>query len=150
MKVTVALGADRAGYLLKEHLKGYLTEKGYDVIDCGTESETAASHYPEFAKAVCDEIIAGNAERGILCCGTGIGMSIAANKMPGIRAAVVSEHYSCRYTRLHNDSQVLCLGARVIGAGIAEELADIFLTTEAEGGRHAERVAMIMDLERGK
>lgn len=144
----IAIGADHGGYQLKESLKAKLTRDGHTVIDCGTKDE-ASCNYPVYAKAVCEEIIAGNAERGILCCGTGIGMSIAANKMPGIRAAVCSEHFSARYTRLHNDSQVLCLGARVTGPGLAEELVDIFLATQAEGGRHAERVAMITELERG-
>lgn len=143
----IALGADRAGYPLKEHIKEMLTAQGHTVLDCGAYDDVNATHYPVYAQAVCEKIQKGDAERGILCCGTGIGMSIAANKMRGIRAAVANEHYSVKYTRLHNDTLVLCLGARVIGAGLAEELVDLFLTTEAEGGRHAERVKMIMDLE---
>lgn len=142
----VAIGADGAGFALKEILKTALREDGHTVIDCGADS-SVRSHYPLFAKAVCDKILAGEAERGILVCGTGIGMSIAANKIRGIRAATVSEHYSARYARSHNDVQVLCLGARVIGAGLAQELVSVFLNTEALGGRHMERIQMIEQFE---
>ncbi len=142
----VALGADHGGFGLKEILKARLETQGHTVLDCGTYDENSCN-YPIYAKAVCEEIQNGNAERGILCCGTGIGMSIAANKMRGIRAAVCSDAYSTKFTRLHNDSQVLCLGARVIEASLAEELVDIFLTTEFEGGRHSNRVAIIAEIE---
>lgn len=142
----IAIGADHGGFGLKEILKEKLQGQGHTVIDCGTHDENSC-HYPIYAKAVCKEIQNGNAERGILCCGTGIGMSIAANKMRGIRAAVCSDAYSVKFTRLHNDSQVLCLGARVIEPALAEELTEIFLSTETEGGRHAERIAMIAKIE---
>lgn len=142
----IAIGADHGGYGLKEILKAKLESEGHTVIDCGTHDENSC-HYPIYAKAVCEEIQKGSAERGILCCGTGIGMSIAANKMRGIRAAVCSDPYSAKFTRLHNDSNVLCLGARVIEPALAEELVDIFLTTEAEGGRHNERIKMIAEIE---
>ena len=103
--------------------------------------------YPDIAEKVCANITSGECERGILVCGTGIGMSIAANKIKGIRAAACSEHFSAKYTRLHNDSNVLCLGGRVVGVGTAIELADLFVDTEFEGGRHATRVAKITNIE---
>lgn len=144
----IAIGADSAGYQMKQAICAHLTERGFDVIDCGTDS-TASCHYPVFAYEVAKKVSAGEATFGILVCGTGIGMSIAANKVPGIRASVVSEHYSARYTRLHNDANVLCLGARVIGEGLALELCDVFVDTKAEGGRHAARVDMITQIEKG-
>ena len=142
----IAIGADAAGFPLKEHLKAYLLEKGYGVVDCGAYDEER-SHYPEFACKVAREILEGNCRFGVLCCGTGIGMSMAANKIQGIRAASVSEHYSARYTRLHNDANVLCLGSRTLGPGIAQELCDLFFTTETVGGRHADRLDMIRRIE---
>lgn len=144
--MTIALGADSAGYSLKEKIKKHLIEKGYEVKDLGAYCDES-SHYPEFAykTAVC--VSKGECRFGILICGTGVGMSIAANKVRGIRAAAVSEHYSAKYTRLHNDANILCLGARTLGEGIALELVDVFLNTEAEKGRHLERVKMIADIE---
>lgn len=144
----IAIGADSAGYQMKQTICAHLTERGFDVIDCGTDS-TASCHYPVFAYDVAKKVSQGEATFGILVCGTGIGMSIAANKVPGIRASVVSEHYSARYTRMHNDANVLCLGARVIGEGLALELCDVFVDTQAEGGRHAARVDMITQIEQG-
>lgn len=143
----IAIGADSAGYLMKKTICEHLAKRGYEVIDCGTDS-TESCHYPVFAYSVAKKVSEGEAKFGILVCGTGIGMSIAANKVEGIRASVVSEHFSARYTRLHNDANVLCLGARVIGEGIAIELVDTFLDTEAEGGRHAARVDMITQIEK--
>ena len=144
----VVIGADSAGFAMKakiiEHLKG----RGFEVSDVGAYN-AESSHYPEFAYKVAKSVSERDADFGILVCGTGIGMSIAANKVKGVRASVVSEHFSARYTRLHNDANVLCLGARVIGEGIAIELVDIFLDTEAEGGRHAARVDMIREIEAG-
>ena len=142
----IAIGADSAGVEMKsaiiEHLKG----RGFEVEDCGTNS-TESCHYPVYAYAVAKKVSEKQADMGILVCGTGIGMSIAANKVEGIRASVVSEHFSARYTRLHNDANVLCLGARVIGTGLALELVDTFVDTPAEGGRHAVRVDMITQIE---
>ena len=139
----IVLGADHGGYALKEQLKAYLKdEKGYEVLDCGTDSE-ASCDYPVYAHAACDKIKAGEADLGILVCGTGIGMSMAANKIRGIRAALCSDCFSAKFTRAHNNANVMCLGARVIGPGLAKELVDIFLTTPFEGGRHQKRVDML-------
>lgn len=144
----VVLGADSAGFQMKEKIIAHLKERGIETIDVGAYN-AESSHYPEFAYKVATTVASKEADFGILICGTGIGMSIAANKVKGIRASVCSEHFSARYTRLHNDANVLCLGARVIGEGIAIELVDIFLDTEAEGGRHSLRVDMISDIEAG-
>ncbi len=143
----IAIGADSAGFKMKEELKAHLTENGHEIVDCGAYNEDRCD-YPKFAAKVCDGVVNGGCTFGILVCGTGIGMSMAANKVKGIRAAVASEHFSVKYTRLHNDANVLCLGARVIGSGIATELCDLFISTEAEGGRHANRVDMIMKIEK--
>jgi len=143
----IVIGSDHGGFELKGKLIAHLKESGYEVEDCGTY-EPKSCNYPEIAKKVADKIVDGEAEKGILCCGTGIGMSIAANKVKGIRAAVVSDAFSTKYTRLHNDTNILCLGERVIGPGLAAMLVDIFLTTEFEGGRHQVRVDMITDLEK--
>ena len=142
----IALGSDHGGYLLKEELKKHLEQEGCEFIDFGTDS-TASCDYPVYAEKVCRAIQSGECEKGILICGTGIGMSMCANKCKGIRAAVCGDHFSAEFTRRHNDANVLCMGARVIGPGVALQLADIFLTTEYEGGRHANRVSMMMELE---
>lgn len=141
----IAIGCDHAGYELKKDVINFLNENGYDTLDLGCGGE--AVDYPEIAKKVCDKVTDGSCDKGILICGTGVGMSIAANKFKGIRAALCSEHFSTKYTRLHNDSNVLCMGARTLGAGIATELALLFLTTEFEGGRHQRRVDLITDIE---
>ena len=140
----IALGSDHGGYLYKEELKKHLDEKGIEYIDFGTES-TASCDYPVYAEKVCRAIQSGECEKGILICGTGIGMSIAANKVRGIRAAVLSDEFSAEMTRRHNNSNVLCLGGRVIDSEKAVKLAGIFLNTEYEGGRHDKRVAMLED-----
>lgn len=142
----IAIGSDHGGYLLKEELKKHLEEKGIEFKDFGTDS-TASCDYPIYAERVCRAIQSGECDRGILICGTGIGMSMCANKCRGIRAAHCSDHFSAEFTRKHNDANVLCLGARTIGPGVALQLADVFLTTEFEGGRHERRVAMMMELE---
>ena len=142
----IAIGSDHGGYLLKEEIKKHLKEKGYEFKDFGTDS-TASCDYPVYAKKVCRAVQSGECEKGILICGTGIGMSMCANKCKGIRAAVCGDHFSAEFTRKHNNANVLCLGARVIGAGVAMQLVDIFLTTEYEGGRHEKRVEMMMQLE---
>ena len=142
----IAIGSDHGGYLLKEEIKKHLKEKGYEFKDFGTDS-TASCDYPVYAEKVCRAVQSGECEKGILICGTGIGMSMCANKCKGIRAAVCGDHFSAEFTRKHNNANVLCLGARVIGAGVAMQLVDIFLTTEYEGGRHAKRVEMMMQLE---
>ena len=143
----IFIGADSAGYTLKEEVKNYLTEKGYEVTDCGCDS-TASCHYPEFASKVCEGVQAElDSSFGILICGTGIGMSMCANKHRGIRAALCSDTYSARMTRCHNDANLLCMGARVIGSCLALDIVDAFLGAEFEGGRHAVRVDMMMDIE---
>lgn len=142
----IALGCDHGGLNVKNAIAAHLKNRGFETCDFGT-FDTASIDYPDIAKKVCAAIQNGDAEKGILVCGTGIGMSLAANKHKGIRAAVCSEHFSARYTRLHNDANVLCLGERVIGAGLACELADVFIDTEFEGGRHQTRVDKITEIE---
>ena len=138
----IVLGCDSAGIELKKHIIQFLDEKGYEYLDCSEHKD-----YPDIAETVCSKIVSGEADKGILVCGTGIGISMAANKVKGIRAAACSDYFSAKYTRLHNDANVLCLGGRVIAHGLASELVNIFLTTEFEGGRHAARVEKIMKLE---
>ncbi len=139
--MNLVIACDHAGYKLKENVKKYLADQGHNVIDCGTNSEESCD-YPVFAKALCKEINDGNAELGILICGTGIGMSMAANKVKGIRAAVCSDCFSAKFTRAHNNTNVMCIGARVLGEGLALELIDVFLKTPFEGGKHLRRINM--------
>lgn len=146
MKKRIYIGADSAGYNLKEELIPHLEALGYKVTNLGTDS-TASCHYPEFAVKVCESVLADSDSYGILVCGTGIGMSMCANKHRGIRAALCSDTYSAKMTRAHNDANVLCLGARVIGSCLATEIVDAFLSSEFEGGRHAIRVGMMCDIE---
>lgn len=141
----IAIGCDHGGYQLKLELMSYLDENGYEYTDFGCGGE--AVDYPDIAEKVCKEVVEKRAERALLICGTGIGISMAANKIKGIRAAVCSDYFSAKYTRLHNDANVICFGGRTIGAGLAKELLDVFLKTEFEGGRHAVRVEKIMKLE---
>lgn len=142
----LVIGSDHGGYELKEDVKQYLIDKGYDVEDVGTFS-TASCDYPDIAKAACAKIQSGECERGILVCGTGVGISMAANKCKGIRAACCSDTFTARYVTLHNDANVLCFGGRVVGAGLAHELVDAYLSGSFEGGRHKIRVDKIMALE---
>ena len=143
----IALASDHAGYPLKEALIKYPNSRGIDTIDCGTSS-TESCDYPDFAVSGCCKVLDGEADLTILCCGTGIGMSMAANKLRGIRAACCSDVFSAKYTRLHNNANVLCLGARVVGEGLAAELVDAFIDTGFEGGKHQRRVDMITALEK--
>ena len=142
----IAIGCDHGGLSHKNAICEHLKERGFEVEDFGIYEQVSVD-YPAIAEKVCESIVSSENELGILVCGTGIGMSIAANKVKGIRAAAVSEHFSAKYTRLHNDSNVLCLGGRVIGEGTAIELADIFVDTQFEGGRHQRRVDMITAIE---
>ena len=147
MKRKIYIGADSAGFLLKEEIKKHICELGYDVTDFGTDSE-ASCHYPIFASKVCEAVQANpDKSYGFLICGTGIGMSMCANKFNGVRAAVCSDTFSAKMTRRHNDANVLCLGARVIGSCLAEDIVDIFLENEFEGGRHQVRVEMMSEIE---
>ena len=141
----IAIGSDHAGYALKCEIIRHLEEKGVQFIDCGCNGESV--DYPDIAEKTCAKVVSGEADKGILICGTGVGISISANKIKGLRAALCGDWYSAKYTRLHNDANVLCMGGRVIGAGLAAEITDIFLETEFEGGRHARRVEKIMKLE---
>jgi ribose 5-phosphate isomerase B len=144
---TIIIGADSAGFELKELLKEHLTEQGFRVLDVGCDS-TASCHYPIFASAVATAVQADRDALGILVCGTGIGMSMVANKYHGIRAAVCGDTFSARMTRMHNDANVLCLGGRVVGLGLALDMVDLFIETEFEGGRHTARVEMIAEIEK--
>ena len=143
----IALGADHGGYELKESIKKHLEEKGVEYKDFGTFTGEAID-YPVIAKQVADAIVSGECERGILCCGTGVGISIAANKVKGIRCACCSDCFSAHYTRLHNDANILAMGARVIGEGLMFEIIDAFLSTDFEGGRHEARIARIHEIEK--
>ena len=143
------LASDHAGFPLKEEIKAYLDEKGVEYIDCGTDS-TASVDYAKFAQTACLKVVNGEGDKAVLCCGTGIGISMAANKVKGIRAACCSDYFSAKFTRLHNDANVLCMGARVIGAGLACELVDVFINTAFEGGRHQRRVDQIHAIENGE
>jgi len=142
----IAIGSDHGGYALKEQIKKHLDELGLAYRDYGTDSE-ASCDYPIYGEAVARAVAGGEAERGIVICGTGIGISIAANKVRGIRAAVCGDCYSAEMTRRHNDANVLCMGARVVGEGLAMKIVDVFLETPFEGGRHARRVAKIHEIE---
>lgn len=143
------IGCDHAALHMKNDIVGYLNDKGYDVEDMGTYTPDRVD-YPVYAEKVARAVVSDKGSLGILVCGTGIGMSMAANKINGVRAAAVSEAYSAILTRQHNDANVLCIGARVIGIETAKMIVDGFLTAEYEGDRHAKRVEMIMALEDGK
>ena len=143
----IVIGCDHAATELKETVKAHLTAKGYDVTDVGTYSSDSC-HYPVYAHAACEKILNGECELGILICGTGIGMSMAANKHKGIRAACCSDTFSARLTREHNDANMLCFGERVVGIGTALDLVDAFLGAEyLNNGNHVTRVAMLADIE---
>lgn len=146
MNKKITIGSDHAGYSLKLQIIDHLREKGFEVLDVGTDS-TASCDYPDFAHKVCKNIQDGVTELGILICGTGIGMSMAANKHRGIRAAACSDTFSARLTRQHNNANVLCFGERVVGYGLACDLVDNFVETEFEGGKHARRVDLITAIE---
>ena len=142
----IAIGCDHGGLEHKNAIAEHLRERGFEVKDFGIYEQRSVD-YSEIALKVAKSVAEKENELGILVCGTGIGMSLAANKVKGIRAAAVSEHFSAKYTRLHNNSNILCLGGRVIGVGTALELADIFVDTQFEGGRHQRRIDMISAIE---
>lgn len=145
----IALGSDHAGFPLKEEIKKYLEEKGIAYKDYGCYTPERFD-YAIAAKKACDGVMSGECEKAILCCGTGIGISMAANKVKGIRAAACSDYFSAKYTRAHNDANCLCLGDRVLGVGLALELVEVFLNTEFEGGRYQTRIDQIMAIEKGE
>lgn len=144
MKIAVA--CDHGGYELKKEIKKYLTENNYEVMDFGTDS-TDSCDYPDYALPAAEAVANGKCERGILVCSTGIGVSIVANKVPGVRCAHCHDTYCAEFTRLHNDANMLALGAKVVGAGYALKIVEIFLNTQFEGGRHRRRVDKISAVE---
>lgn len=143
----IIIGCDHGGLNRKNEIISHLVKKGIEVEDVGTYTADSCN-YPEYAKLVCTRIQSGEFPMGILVCGTGIGMSIAANKHNGIRAACCSDTFSARMTRMHNNANVLCLGERVVGTGLALDIVDLFVETEFEGDRHIKRVSMISDIEK--
>jgi ribose 5-phosphate isomerase B len=143
----IAIGADQGGYELKQPIAEFLIAEGHEVSDLGIYRLESVD-YPDIAALVARAVAAGEAERGIIVCGTGIGVSLAANKVRGIRAALCTDCYMARMAREHNDAQVLCLGGRVLGIGSALDIVRVFLTSTFLGGRHARRVAKISALER--
>lgn len=142
----IALGCDHGGFALKEHIRQFLEVQNIPYEDYGCYDENRVD-YPDIAKEVCTQLTAGKHEQALLFCGTGIGISIAANKVAGVRAACCSDYFSAKYTRAHNDANVLCLGGRVVGPGLAQELVSVFLSTSFEGGRHEERILKIEKME---
>ena len=145
----IAIGNDHTAVAMKNGIVAHLEEKGYEVVNFGTDA-TDRSDYPIYGKRVADAVASGECDFGVLICGTGIGISLTANKVKGIRAAVCSEPYSAKMTRMHNDANIIAFGARVVGQATAEEIVDAFLTAEYEGGRHARRVDMISAVENGE
>ena len=145
MKISMA--SDHGGFHLKEDVKAWLTEQGHEILDCGCYN-TDSCDYPDFGEAAARAVAEGKCEKGIVICTTGIGISISANKVKGVRCALCSEPWSAEMTRRHNDSNVLAMGAGVIGPNLAERIVDTFLSTEFEGGRHERRVNLIMDIEK--
>jgi ribose 5-phosphate isomerase B len=145
----LAIGIDHAALEMKRHIMEYLSDKGYELVNFGTDSEDRVD-YPIYGMKVAEAVASGECELGILICGTGIGISLAANKVKGIRAAVCSEPYSAAMTRRHNDANIIAFGARVVGPATAEMIVDAFLEAEYEGGRHQRRVDMIAAIEKGE
>lgn len=142
----IAIGADHAGFLLKEKLRDFLRAEGHDVIDAGTNS-TESVDYPDFAEKVSDQVAKGDVDKGILVCFSGVGMSIAANKVNGVRAALGTNPDEVSYVRRHNDANVLAIGAHFTDEETAHKMTEVFLATEFEGGRHARRVSKIGTIE---
>ena len=142
--MNISIGCDHGGYALKEHIKTYLEKQGHTLLDCGTYS-TESCDYPDFGKAAAQAVADGRCERGIVICTTGIGISIAANKVHGVRCALCSEILSAEMTRRHNNANMLAMGAGMIGQNAAERIVDVFLSTEFEGGRHERRVNKLED-----
>lgn len=143
----IALACDHGALNLKREIIRYLSEHGYEYIDFGTNSFDSCD-YPDFALPAAEAVAGGQCDRGIVVCSTGIGVSIVANKVPGVRCAHCHDTYCAKYTRLHNDANMLAMGERVVGPGLAMEIVDAFLSTPFEGGRHAARVAMISEIEK--
>ena len=144
----LAVGSDHIGISLKRHLKEYLKQQGHEIIDVGADSEERTD-YPIYGYKAAQLVISGEADYGILVCGTGVGISLAANKVNGIRAVVCSESYSAYMARLHNSANMVSMGARVVGEAVAEQIVDAFLNTDYEGGRHQRRIDMLSEIEKG-
>ena len=142
----IALGSDHAGVQLKSEIGRFLRQRGLEIDDLGTHDESSCD-YPDYAEKVGRAVVSGRAERGVLICGTGVGISISANKIPGVRAALCGDTFSARMSREHNDANVLCLGARVVGTGLALDIVATWLDAAFEGGRHQRRVDKIAALE---
>ena len=138
----ISLASDHGGFALKEHVKKYLEAKGFEVKDCGCHSIESCD-YPIFGRAAAESVASGECEKGIVICTTGIGISITANKIKGIRCALCGDPFSAEMTRRHNDANMLAMGAGIVGPNMAERIVDVFLSTEFEGGRHARRVGLI-------
>jgi ribose 5-phosphate isomerase B len=138
----IGFGSDHGGFELKNELLRFVADKGYDIKDYGTNDKNSVD-YPVFAANVAKAILKNEIDRGIICCGTGIGISISANKFPGIRAALCHDYYSAKMSRLHNDSNILAMGGRTTGIEIAKEMVEVWLDTEFEGGRHKKRIDLI-------
>lgn len=147
--VRIAVGSDHAGYRLKEFVKDYLLSRGYEVDDFGTDSETSVD-YPDYARPVAERVAAGEYDLGVLVCSNGVGMSITANKVPGVRAALCHDTFDARRAREHNDANVVCLGGWCIGQGVAAEILDAYLGTTFQGGRHQRRVEKISALDEAR
>ena len=145
----IAIASDHGGYRLKEHLKTYLASKNISCQDFGTDS-TGSCDYPIFGKAAAEAVASGKCEKGIVICTTGIGISITANKVKGVRCALCADSLTAELTRRHNNTNVLALGAGVVGENLAERIVDVFLSTEFEGGRHARRVAMLDEMDEAR
>ncbi len=143
----VALGCDHAGFALKDVVAGCLAQAGHEVLDEGAFSDESCD-WPDFGERVARRVASGEAERGIAICGTGVGMAMAANRLPGARAAACNDLYTARYSRLHNDANVLSMGARVIGPGMAAEIVRVWMETPFEGGRHSRRLDKLTEIER--
>lgn len=143
----IAIASDHGGYALKEHIKAYLAAKGITCEDFGTSS-TESCDYPIFGRAAAEAVAAGKCEKGIVICTTGIGISISANKVKGIRCALCGDAFSAEMTRRHNNANMLAMGAGIVGPNLAERIVDVFLSTEFEGGRHERRVNLLMDIEK--
>lgn len=144
----IGLGSDHGGYNLKTEIVKYLEEKGIECVDFGPNNSLESVDYPIYGETVANAVNKGEVDYGILCCGTGIGISLAANKIPGIRCAVVSDVFSAKMSKAHNDANMLSLGERVLGKGLALEIVEAWINTEFEGDRHSRRVDMIKEIEK--
>lgn len=145
--MTIAIGSDHGGYALKELLKTYLASKDIACLDVGCDSLESCD-YPPFGRAVGEAVASGRCDKGIVICSTGVGISISANKVRGVRCALCTDPYTAEMTRRHNNANVLAMGGNIVGPGLAQRIVDVFLDTEFDGGRHARRVGLMMEIEK--